>query len=628
MSLSRKNSFLSFLGNSNSNSSRNLSTELEDRVKKRKKEDLILLFVIYVISTIIVLQIYRAYLEVGVQNIDLIQKTLDYNLKNSFFFSPTEKYKTTFYFVSFIFFIQALGILKNNKKYMKGMEYGSARWATAREKEKYEDKKKPANNVILAQDIKIGLNGRRTKINANVGVVGGSGSGKSTSIVLPNLFQFNTSFVITDPKGEIFKIAGKLLLKNGYVLKVFNLKKISESMQYNPFKYITEVEDIFSFIKMLIQNTDNGQKSNDPFWEKAETLLLQAIMVYLYEERPKHEQNLPNVVKLVRAAKISEDEEKGGVNPLDIIFEKLEKSKGETFAVIQYQDFTSGTGKMLKTILMCVLTRLSFVSIPTVKTMFSGDELELEQLTERKTALFVIIPDGDNAFNFLASVLYNQLFKFLGNIADERGLKIPLEVILDEMANIGQIPNFEKVIAVARSRGMNIIPILQSISQLESLYKDTWKGIIDNCNSIVFLGGDESAEWMSKKLGKRTIDNRTTNLSKGRNKSLSENNSILGRELMTPDEITLMPDTDCIVKIKGSYPMYSKKYNIFESEFAEELGDAKDPDNKNNLTFEELRNLEKRESKVNSGQVANNLEKIISSQKERSENDKFKEKVS
>lgn len=583
--------------------------ELEEKIKKRKKEDFITLIIGCTFLIIFALQLYRAYLEVGVLNFDLILFNFEYNLKNRFFFVPTKEYKVIFLLISMFFLIKSLDILSNNKKYMRGEEYGSSRWATSKEKQKYKDRKEQ-KNLILAEDIRLSLNGRKIKRNANVCVVGASGTGKSRYVVKPNLMQLNTSYVITDPKGELFKETGKMFLNHKYKVKVFNLKDISETMKYNPFKYFYKIEDIFSFIKMLIENTDNGAKGNDPFWEKAETLLLQAIMIYLYEERPKHEQTLPNVIKLLRTAKIAEDEEKGTVNPLDIIFSDLEKEKGETFAVKQYKDFKAGSGKTLKTVLMCALTRLAFVDIPTIENMLSDDELEIEKLGQEKTALFVIIPDNESSFNFLVSILYNQMFKVLVNIADTKTLKIPIQYVLDEIANIGQIPNFEKVMGTIRSRKMSAMIFLQSISQLENMYKNTWKSIVDNCNSTLFLGGDESAEWMSKKLGKRTIDSTTTNQSRGRNRSTSENNVILGRELMTAEEITRMPDEDCICKIRGSYPMYSRKYDITKHPLYSELGDAFDPENKNNFNFQDLIIAQKRNMKTNAEELAENLEKM------------------
>lgn len=583
--------------------------ELEEKIKKRKKEDFITLIIGCTFLIIFALQLYRAYLEVGVLNFDSILFNFEYNLKNRFFFVPTKEYKVIFLLISMFFLIKSLDILSNNKKYMRGEEYGSSRWATSKEKQKYKDRKEQ-KNLILAEDIRLSLNGRKIKRNANVCVVGASGTGKSRYVVKPNLMQLNTSYVITDPKGELFKETGKMFLNHKYKVKVFNLKDISETMKYNPFKYFYKIEDIFSFIKMLIENTDNGAKGNDPFWEKAETLLLQAIMIYLYEERPKHEQTLPNVIKLLRTAKIAEDEEKGTVNPLDIIFSDLEKEKGETFAVKQYKDFKAGSGKTLKTVLMCALTRLAFVDIPTIENMLSDDELEIEKLGQEKTALFVIIPDNESSFNFLVSILYNQMFKVLVNIADTKTLKIPIQYVLDEIANIGQIPNFEKVMGTIRSRKMSAMIFLQSISQLENMYKNTWKSIVDNCNSTLFLGGDESAEWMSKKLGKRTIDSTTTNQSRGRNRSTSENNVILGRELMTAEEITRMPDEDCICKIRGSYPMYSRKYDITKHPLYSELGDAFDPENKNNFNFQDLIIAQKRNMKTNAEELAENLEKM------------------
>ncbi|MBY7009325.1 type IV secretory system conjugative DNA transfer family protein [Clostridium botulinum] len=558
---------------------------IEEKIKRKKREDLILVGVLYIIVIILAMQFYRSYLSYGSENFNLneIVNTMNINLQNNFMFIPTKEYRDIFLLITIAFIIWALMIITNNKKYMPGIEHGSARWATLKEKQKFQNKD-DSKNIILTDEIKLNLNDKKIRRNHNVLTIGGSGAGKTRFYVKPNLMQCNTSFIITDPKGELFIETGKMFKKNGYKIKVFNVKDMKETMFYNPFKYIKKEQDIFKLIKCIIKNTDNGKSGADPFWEKAETALLQAIMFYLYQEVKEEDRILPNVMKLLRTIKVSEEDE----DILDIIFKKLEEEKGETIAVKQYKVFKAGAGKTAKSILITALSRLAFLDLPEVERMFSMDELELDKIGKQKIAFFVIIPDTDTSFNFLVAMLYTQMFDILCQTADKEGLDLKIRFMLDEFANIGQIPDFEKVLATIRSRGISANIILQSISQLEGQYKDTWKGIIDNCDSTVFLGGQETAEWISKKLGKATIDTKAINYSKGRNSSTSENNSNLGRELMTKDEVENMPDNDCICFIRGNRPAYSKKYNIEKHKRYKELGDVNNRKNKNNFYFDDI----------------------------------------
>lgn len=560
--------------------------------KNKKKLDFILVIISYIITLVLVMQGYRAYLlSNDLKNFDInsILDNMINNMKNDFFFIPTAEYKNIIFVTTIAFFTGLLIIIIDSKKFMKGKEYGSAKWATTTEKKRFMDKKDD-NNIILAEEIKVSLDSKKTRKNLNVLVIGGSGTGKTRFFVKPNLMQLNTSYIITDPKGELLSETGKMFQDNGYKIKVFNNKNMEETMCYNPFKYVKKEQDIFKLIKVLMKNTDDGVKGTDPFWEKAETALLQAIMLYLYYEVEEEQKNFNSILRLLRYAKISEENE-NEKSELDLMFEQLEEEKGETISVRQYKVFKAAAGKTAKTILISALSRLSFLDIPEIEKMFSCDELDIEGIGKNKTAFFVIIPDTDSSFNFLVAMLYTQMFDVLCQIGDSEGLNYPVRFILDEFANIGKIPDFEKVISTIRSRGISASIILQSIAQIESQYKETYKTIIDNCDNTVFLGGQETAEWVSKKLGKATIDSKSTNYTKGRNSSSTLNYSLLGRELMTKGEIEQMPDEDCICFIRGNPPMYSKKFKLEKHKRYKLLGDVTNPNNEKNFYFKDIRRL-------------------------------------
>lgn len=569
---------------------------IEEKIKKKKKQDLILIGIGYVVALIFSMQFFRAYLQIGnLKDINAVTELMTQNLTSSFMFIPTLEYKKVFFVVTMGFGIYALlKATEDTKKFMKGVEHGSSRWATDKEKHQFQDKNFN-NNIILSDDVFLNVNAKKIRRNLNVAIVGGSGTGKTRFYVKPNMMQLNTSYIVLDPKGELLIETGKMMQDNGYKVKILNIKDMLQSMHYNPFAYVRKDQDVFKLIKTIIKNTNEGAKGGDPFWQHAETALLQACFFYLYQERPKSEQTLPNVMKLLRMAKVSEQDE-DAQSPLDILFEELEESKGETISCKQYHVFKAGAGKTAKSILISALSRLAFLDLPEVEELFGHeDEMHFENIGEEKTVLYMIIPDTDASFNFIAAMAYTQMFDILCQTADAKPLKYPVRFLMDEFANCGQIPDFEKVLATIRSRNISANIILQSVSQIENLYKDCWKSIIDNCDSTLYLGGQETSEWISKRLGKTTIDSKVTNKNKGRNGSSSDNFSILGRELMTPGEVSQMPNTDCIVMVRGCSPMYSKKFNIERHKKYKELGDVGEYGHPNNFSFADVKRDENEE---------------------------------
>lgn len=458
----------------------------------------------------------------------------------------------------------------NGKKYMRGTEHGSSKWARRNEINSVKDTKNFKNNIILTDTEGISLDCRVPGVNLNTLVIGGSGTGKTRFFLKPNLMQMNSSYVITDPKGEILRAEGKMLEDEGYKIKVLNLVDMERSSSYNPFAYLREGkdEDVMTLINTIMTNTqDKKSSSSDPFWEKAEMLFLQAIFFYLVYEAPERERNIPMVMELIRAADIKENQE-DFKSDLDLLFEALEKEKGDGhIAVIQYKHFKVAAGKTSKSIVISAAARLAPYNIPAVANISLRDDFELAKIGEERTALFIIISPTNTTFNFIAAMLYTQLFAELDYIANWKyGGQLPIKTrfLLDEFANIGRIPEFEKILAYARSLGLCIAPIFQSLSQLKEMYKDNWETIVDNCSSFLFLGGQGQAttEYVSKLLGKTTIDTMTTSRSKGRNSSSNLNFNILGRELLMPNEIAKMPSSDCILFVKGLNPYKSKKYDI------------------------------------------------------------------
>lgn len=453
------------------------------------------------------------------------------------------------------------------KKYMHGIEHGSAEWGKKKDIEKYIDKKHYNKNMLFTETERMTLDTRQTFRNNNVLVVGGAGSGKTRFFVKPNLMQMHSSYVVTDPKGSIVKECGKMLLENGYKVKILDLINMEKSDRYNPFSYIKDEKDILKLITNLITNTNAPQsKSAGDFWEKAETALLLALFGYVFYEAPPHEKNIGTVMEMIRLAEVREDEE-AFQSPLDIMFEELKEENPNHFACKQYHIFKLAAGKTAKSILVSLGVRLSPFYIQSLQDLVSEDTLELDMVGSEKTALFVIIPDSDRTFNFMAAIMYQQLFDILFYKADnEYGGRLPFHVrlLLDEFANIGHIPNFEIYIATMRSREISVNPVLQNLAQLKGVYKDHWETITGNCDTLLFLGGKEQStlEYISKMIGKTTINNRNVNETKGQNGSYSLNYQILGRDLITPDEVGRLEGTECILSIRGERPFRSKKFSI------------------------------------------------------------------
>ena len=458
---------------------------------------------------------------------------------------------------------------QNAKKYRKGMEYGSARWGTVQDIQPFVD---PVfeNNVILTQSERLMMSNRPKNPaharNKNVLVIGGSGSGKTRFFVKPNLLQCHSSYVVTDPKGSIVVECGRLLLKKGYKLKILNTINFKKSMHYNPFAYIHGEKDILKLVTCLIANTKGDGKSGDEFWTKAETLLYTALIGYIHYEAPQAEQNFSTLIDMLNAMETREDDE-GFQNAVDIMFERLERKKPQHFAVRQYKKYKLAAGKTAKSILISCGARLAPFDIQELRDLTAYDELELDTLGDRKTALFMIMSDTDDTFNFLLSMCYTQLFNLLCEKADDvYGGRLPVHVrcLIDECANIGQIPKLEKLIATIRSREISACLILQAQSQLKALYKDNCDTIVGNMDSVIFLGGKErtTLKELSETLGKETIDSYNTGESRGREVSHSLNDQKLGKELMSMDELAVMDGGKCILQLRGVRPFLSSKYDL------------------------------------------------------------------
>lgn len=458
---------------------------------------------------------------------------------------------------------------KNAKKYRKGIEYGSARWGNTEDIRPFAD---PLfrNNVILTKSESLTMLSRpknpKHARNKNVLIVGGSGSGKTRFWLKPNLMQCHSSYVVTDPKGSIVVECGKMLLRNGYKIKILNTINFKKSMRYNPFAYIKSEKDILKLVTTLIANTKGEGKAGDDFWVKAETLLYTALIGYIYFEAPENEQNFSTLIEFINASEVREDDE-DFQNPVDLMFEALEKKDPQHFAVRQYKKYKLAAGKTAKSILISCGARLAPFDIKELRELTAYDELELDTLGDKKTALFIIISDTDDTFNFLVSMAYTQLFNLLCDKADDvYGGRLPIHVrcLIDEAANIGQIPKLEKLMATIRSREISACLVLQAQSQLKALYKDNADTIIGNCDSMIFLGGKEKTTLkdLSETLGKETIDMFNTSDTRGAQRSYGFNYQKLGKELMSMDELAVMDGGKCILQLRGVRPFLSEKYDI------------------------------------------------------------------
>ena len=458
---------------------------------------------------------------------------------------------------------------QNERKYRKGVEYGSARWGTHKDIEPFMDSDFQ-NNVILTKTEFLTMNSRpsdpTTARNKNVLIIGGSGSGKTRFWLKPNLLQCHSSYVITDPKGDIVIDCGYVLLRNHYRIKIFNTINFSKSMRYNPFEYIHSEKDILKLVTVLMTNTKGEGQGGDPFWDRSERLLYTALIAYIHYEFPREEQNFASLLEMLNSMEVREDDE-DYQNPVDLMFEELEKNKPGTFAGRQYKLFKLAAGKTLKSVLISAGSRLAPFDIQELRDLTSADELQLDTIGDRKTALFLIMSDTDATFNFLIAMIYSQLFNLLCEKADDvYGGRLPVHVrcLIDECANIGQIPNLEKLVATIRSREISACLVWQAQSQIKALYKDNADTIVGNMDSRVFLGGTEEGtlkSW-SEALGKETIDSYNTGESRGRDISHSMNYQKLGHELMSKDELAVMSGGKCILQLRGVRPFLSDKYDL------------------------------------------------------------------
>lgn len=478
--------------------------------------------------------------------------------------------------------IYVLGVgmyLSSAKNYRRTEEYGSAKWANPITVcKKYANKDYFANKVF-SQNVRMGLDGKKHRRNLNTVVIGGSGAGKTRFYAKPNIMQCNTSFVVLDPKGEIIRSVGHLLEENGYVIKVIDLIDMSKSLGYNPFHYIQSDKDVLKLITNLIRNTTPKDSStNDPFWEKSETALLEALMLYLYHYAPEDEQNFTMVMEMLNYAEVKEDEE-DYESPLDELFKRLEMIDSNSLALKQYKIYKQAAGKTAKSILISVGVRLAAFNLEELASLTKYDEMELEQIGERKTALFAIIPDNDSTFNFVVGMLYTQLFQMLYYQADYvhgGELPVPVHFLMDEFANVALPDEFDKLLSTMRSRQIFVSIILQNLAQIKALYKDSWESILGNCDETYYLGGNEQSthKYISELLGKETLDTNTYGKSSGHSGNYSTNYQQTGRELLTADEVRLLDNNYGLLFIKGERPVKDKKYDLLKHPYIKQTLDG------------------------------------------------------
>lgn len=472
-----------------------------------------------------------------------------------------------------------------------GEEHGSASWGSVRELDKKYRDKDAGKNVILTQHLQMSMNGKLHRRNLLQIIVGGSGSGKTRFLAKPNLMLANASFIVTDPKGEMLRAVGNLFLEEGYVLRVFDLIDPSKSDCYNPFRYIRKDADVFKLIDSFIKNTTpKGAKANDPFWEKSETALDSALMLYLLHEAPPEDQNMETILYMIENGGAKEEDDDYS-SPLDLLFEALEEEQPDHIAVRQYHIFKQAAGKTAKSILVSAAVRLASFTLPEIQRITATDDMELGKLGERKQAIFCIIPDSNDAsLNFLVGMLYTQAFQELYYQADkvhQGALPVPVRLMFDEFANVALPDGYARLQATMRSRNIMSTIVLQNISQLKALFKDDWEGIIGNADSFVYLGGNEQSthKYISELLGKETIDTKTSSQSKGRNGSFSQNFQQTGRELASVDELAVLDGGKCILQLRGVRPFLSEKYDITKHPNYKYLSDA---DRRNTFDIEKF----------------------------------------
>ncbi|WP_455580386.1 VirD4-like conjugal transfer protein, CD1115 family [Dorea amylophila] len=501
------------------------------------------------------------------KNFIQILETLSEKLEQPFFITYTPYTFQCILIFTAAYFL-GIGIYESQKRnYRRGVEHGSAKWGNVSEICRRYCEKQYTQNLLLTQHFRMGLDGYKHKRNLNVLVVGGSGAGKSRTYAIPNIMQCNCSMVITDPKAELLRKTGGVLERNGYEVRVFDLINPETSWCYNPFAYVRDDKDVLKLINNLIRNTTpKGAQSSDPFWEKSETALLQALMLYLLHEAPPEEQNFPMIMEMLGSAQVKEDDE-DYQSPLDILFERLEMRDPESIAVKQYAIYKQAAGKTAKSILISVGVRLAAFNLKQIANLTCTDELDLYSIGEKKVALFCCIPDADTSMNYLVGMIYSNLFQTLYYVADRKyggRLPVPVHCIMDEWPNVALPDDFDKILATMRSRGISCSIIIQNIAQMKALFKDSYESLIGNCDEFLYLGGNEKEghKYVSELLGKETLDTNTYGQTKGRSGSYSVNYQQTGRELLTPDEIRLLDNRKAILFIRGERPIMDDKYDL------------------------------------------------------------------
>ena len=531
------------------------------------KKQKIILSLIGIIPVIWIALLIAPYINEGIAG---IIKNITKALDNPFNINFCENSLKTVLFLLLAYGL-AIGIyFSTRKNYRRNEEYGSAKWGDVKSIcKKYKDFNTPTNNKILTQNFAIGLDGRKHRRNLNLLICGGSGAGKTRFFAKPNVMQCNTSMVILDPKGEIVRDTGELLEKKGYKVKILDLINMDKSHCYNPFVYLKTDNDVQKLVTNLFKSTTpKGSQSNDPFWDTAASMLLLALIFYLWYEAPEEEQNFTMVMEMLRAGDVKEDDDMY-LSPLDVLFEKLEASNPEHIALKYYRDYHSGSAKTLKSIQITLASRLEKFNLESLSKLTMTDELELEKLGEQKVALFALIPDNDTSFNFIVSILYTQLFQQLFYSADHKhGGRLPVHVhfIMDEFANVSLPDDFDKILSVMRSREVSVSIILQNLAQLKALFEKQWESIVGNCDEFLYLGGNEQSthKYVSKLMGKENLDLNTYGKSHGRNGSYSTNYQQTGRDLLTPDEVRMLDNKYAILFVRGERPIKDLKYDILK----------------------------------------------------------------
>lgn len=536
------------------------------------------------------------------RNLFELMEVLTEKLNHPFQFHYTE-YTIKSMLVCTLLYAAGIGIFYSSQKnYRRGEEHGSARWGDARQICKKYSQKPYSQNILLTQNFRISLDTHKHRRCLNILVVGGSGAGKSRGFALPNIMQCCCSMVITDPKAELLRKTGGLLEKTGYEVRVFDLINPDTSFCYNPFEYVHDDKDVLRLISNLIQNTTpKGSQSSDPFWEKSETALLQALMLYLLHEAPPEEQNFAMIMEMLGSAQVKEEDE-DYESPLDILFDRLEMRDPDSIAVKQYHIYKQAAGKTAKSILISVGVRLAAFNLPQIAKLTNTDELDLSSMGERKVALFCCIPDADTSLNYLVGMIYSQLFQTLYYMADRvhgGALPVPVNCIMDEFPNVSLPNEFEKILATCRSRSIYCSIIIQNMSQLKALFKDSWESLVGNCDEFLYLGGNEKEthKYVSELLGKETIDTNTYGQTKGKSGSYSTNFQQSGRELLQPDEVRMLDNQNALLFIRGERPILDAKCDLMKHpniRYTEDGGAgpfnyAKAPLAHDDFTFDETR---------------------------------------